>query len=221
MDEFYKLLEIYMIRALGKSRAKGITTLWKLSQEVYNESRKPKDIIKGIKDLLKEKFGNEVFESQLGGNNVYKYYLVVKYILANYEEYLRRKSGCDSHIDPINLVIERCSSLGKPYYEIEHIVCQEKGQSDKRYRDYIHKLGNLTLCSYEWNEKYFRNKDFEGKKNGIRVPQNGRNITVSYAKSDLHIQKELSKYEKFGSDQIQQRTQKLISFAKKRWDFSK
>lgn len=217
ISEFYKLLEIYMVRALGRSRVRGITTLWKLSREIYNGSKKPKDAIEEIKELLNEKFSDADFEDKLGDYNMYRHYVVAKYILANFEVYLRKRSGADVLIDPVDLVTRRCPYSGKPFYEIEHIVHQRMVRTDWRYKDYIHRFGNLTLCMYEWNEKYFGDKDFRKKKDGFEVSKNGERIVVGYGKSDLYVQKELIKYDRFGIEDIQKRTQDLISFAKKRW----
>jgi uncharacterized protein with ParB-like and HNH nuclease domain len=89
---------------------------------------------------------------------------------------------------------------------IEHILPESKGKwliSDEDHEKYIYKLGNLTLLGKDYNRS-ISNKIFDEKKK-------------EYKKSEIHITKKLTEYEKWGIEEIQIRQNELAKDSLKIW----
>lgn len=94
---------------------------------------------------------------------------------------------------------------------IEHIMPQKPAgewltfyeEDVEKYRDYINRIGNLTILQDKKNIRA-RNKDFELKKD-------------FYSESRISITKELFDYNIWGYDQIEKRQQDLYELSKDIW----
>jgi len=71
------------------------------------------------------------------------------------------------------------------------------------HEQYKDKLGNLTIASKSWNSKW-GNNPFDVKRKG-------------YENSILRVQKELSDFNKWGKEQIEERESGIIKFALRKW----
>jgi hypothetical protein len=96
-------------------------------------------------------------------------------------------------------------------FSVEHIWAQNpeklklSTEEEKRiHADYIHRLGNLTLETGRVNSS-MRNAPYEEK-------------VDRYVKSGFLLTRIIpSRYESWGSNQIDTRTEKIIEFAMNRW----
>jgi hypothetical protein len=98
--------------------------------------------------------------------------------------------------------------------QVEHIWPQHPRNWDQFteeqrvvHEENVHRLGNLTITG--WNQE-LSNKDFWDEESfaGKRV---------KYEESNLLVQRELSRFEKWGVDEIQQRQPTLVEFALQHW----
>ena len=99
---------------------------------------------------------------------------------------------------------------------IEHILPQSiSGQSyweekftETRHAQYTHDLGNLTLTRH--NSTYL-NKPFPEKKGSVNAEGH------CYAKSPFFVERELTRWENWDADAIDERRIRLLEWAKQRW----
>jgi hypothetical protein len=100
--------------------------------------------------------------------------------------------------------------------QIEHIWPQKPRGFDhwseeekEEHSKHVHKLGNLTITG--WNQT-LSNKDFWSEEEfDTKRP--------IYGKSNLRVQRELEKYNKWGVDQIIKRERELVDFALEKWKY--
>ena len=134
----------------------------------------------------------ENFYSKIGNRDI-------KYILFEYEKYLREQAREPLEIDLDSILSEE--------FQIEHIWPQNPEQLPDNLKE-IHehcrdRLGNLTLASKSWNVKW-GNCRFEIKRE-------------KYQDSVLRVQKELSNLKQWGKEQIEKREEQIAKFAMERW----
>lgn len=98
-------------------------------------------------------------------------------------------------------------------YSIEHIMPQhlnhqwriDLGENYQAIHDeWLHRIGNLTLTAY--NSKY-SNNPFDSKKT----------IENGFLKSGIRMNQDIAKYEKWGVEELQDRTDELMELAIKIW----
>jgi hypothetical protein len=101
-------------------------------------------------------------------------------------------------------------------YTIEHIWPQapadlpidnpgEYPSAEQRYEAYKHQLGNQTLASKSWNSTW-GNADFETKRD------------EGYEKSKLWVQWDVQEYDKWSTENIERRGERLIEeYVMKKW----
>lgn len=95
---------------------------------------------------------------------------------------------------------------GSDRVHVEHIYPQNPKENDRweQHSTYVTRLGNLTLLDRRLNEQ-IKNATFSLKK------------TQAYASSRLEITRQLTKYEDWSPDIIQERQSHLLGLAKNMW----
>ncbi|AHN23123.1 DUF262 domain-containing protein [Lysinibacillus varians] len=116
---------------------------------------------------------------------------VAKFVLRRIADYQQK----EMLVNPSNLVIH-----------LEHIMPKKIGKwkiSDELHQKYLHRIGNLTLLSDEYNTS-IKNKVFSEKKE-------------TYKKSKIEMTKTLSNYNEWTVSRIDERQKDLFEVAKKVW----
>ena len=81
------------------------------------------------------------------------------------------------------------------------------------HQEVVHRLGNLTIASKEWNQS-MGNRPFEEKRDGRGEPDDKK---ICYRNSSLRVQKNLARCKQWNESSIQERGDEIIDFALKRW----
>jgi len=217
--EILSLIETYIFRVyvIGRRRADtGRSSLYELAHHIYTETIDHEQLVEKLKELIWRYERDARFEEHLRSKDFYKARVRpkdIRYLLFEYERYL-----CEKAREPFKLSIDclrwrkEDGRIIRPNVEIEHIwpeilpreLESKLSEEEKRlHEEYKHKLGNLTLASPGWNSS-MGNKPFIEKKD-------------YYRDSSFRVQRELVKYEKWGPEEIEQRENEIIMFAKRRW----
>ena len=99
---------------------------------------------------------------------------------------------------------------------VEHILPQSidkqrywTSKFNKRsHAQYLHDIGNLTLTK---NNPYYQNKSFPDKKGDVNSKK------PCYATSTMFIERDLTRWEDWDADAINQRRTELLNWARERW----
>ena len=166
----------------------------KCSEEVFVESLKRPDVISG---------------SQTHGWTGFHNRSTVRYLLYEYEHYLRERRGDTGTLNLVDF-----GTLNEDY-EIEHIAPQNPNSEDdalENHEENKHRLGNLALLGPDDN-KSIGNESYEEKYNQIYNYDEG---------SDLAILRELPEpSEAWSMDNVNQRTLDIVEFCRRRWSGGK
>lgn len=138
-----------------------------------------------------------------------------RYLLYEYEEHLASEKGASPKVKWTEITSKR------PKDTIEHVLpqsikdrlyWQERFDTDA-HKKYVHDIGNLTLTKHN---SFYSNKPFPEKKGAIDA--NG----PCYARSPFFQEQELTRYDDWTRESINERRAKLLEWAKRRWhvDFS-
>ena len=201
-----RMIEIFMLRRnVAEYRTSELEDIFVALTKLPDEN-----IVVSAKQIFVDNMpSDEEFETRLIGH-VFKGQLEAraKYML----EYLSYG----------NLTPEEVVLKGPKYVELEHIMPQTidtkkakeefgdwvlyLGEDATLHREYLTKLGNLTMLSKKLNIKA-SNNPFEAKK-------------VEYEKSKIAMTFELTKVEHWGLKQIDERTEKLAKQATELWSLA-
>jgi len=219
-EEFTSLLGaiekfIFSVILIGKKRSDtGVNSFYNLAYELFKKDEDFNYILREIKitalnyvsitDLLNE-LNNENFYNRHKSQDI-------RYIFYHYELMLREKEG-----EQLSMNLEEI--LGENY-TVEHILAQELSiedrpkalKDDEEFEKYVHRLGNLVLCSKSWNSSMGK-KSFKEKKKC----QNERKSC--YQKSIFKCQQKLAEYRNFSKREIDKRQQELIAWIRVKWSF--
>ena len=209
-----KLIEIMAFRVYAVVRRRpdaGSGALYNLAYEVHKGIISYHDLIRRLKDLIRNFASDWLFERSLRAPDFYEKRKRstgdIRYLLYEYERFLRE--SCGERLEFTLREIFSRDKYGRPEYEIEHIWPQDPsllGLSDeekKEHEECVNKLGNLTLATKGWNRS-IGNKPFSEKRE-------------KYKDSNLRVQRELASYETWGRKQIEEREDKIVKFALSRW----
>jgi uncharacterized protein with ParB-like and HNH nuclease domain len=123
---------------------------------------------------------------------------LAKYILTEINNYMLKTSG------------NRELIIDKNKTNLEHIIPKKPNDKWKRFfkennmsEECIYKLGNMTILLKEYNKK-ISNQFFDKKKE-------------MYKKSQIPLTNELNNYNKFSSNEIKERQQKMSEIAENLW----
>ncbi len=213
--EILKLCELFAFRIYSWNQYRsnaGQALLFRLGNELATGKRTFEGTSKRLREHLAYWCGNDDFkdEGPIGDPATWYRWAGLRYFLYEYET---------------ALATEQRGTLLVPWDElnsrdlqdsIEHILPQSiSGQSyweerftGARHAQYAHDLGNLTLTRH--NSTYL-NKPFPEKKGSVNTEGH------CYAKSPFFVERELTKWENWDADAIDERRTKLLEWAKQRW----
>ncbi len=173
-------------------------------------------VMSSLRELGKDFPIDEAVEAGLENSNCYvEAPELCRYVLWRYEEYLARSKGKGATVNPhVRIEIWQQRAIDT----IEHIYPQKpkpdgawarkmryrgKGNRVKRFRDHVHRIGNLILLPQALNSEA-QNHSFEDKK-------------PVYDKHNLRMVKEVLKENDWMLDDIDAREKKILAWAKTEW----
>jgi len=185
--------------------------LHKLRQDAQNKKdEKFKEIKEEINAAIKGYGADDYFRENLQSSQFYSSLQTheIKYFFFELERYKAKEAKEELGMDWKDIE-------GKT--QIEHIWPQTPKEFDswseeekEKHKEYVHKLGNLTITG--WNQT-LSNKDFWNEEEF--------NVKRSiYEKSNLRVQRELVKYDKWDIEEISKREKELVKFALERWKYN-
>lgn len=219
-----KLCEVYAFRVYklanrradtGKSVLYGVANeFFKLRGEIVHDAEaKMKGIVRDslvrVLAYIDYYCDDTQFREYLKRKNIYSSYerswlegYEVRYLLYEYEKWKRL---LEKHKEPPPAWEDMESSV-----TIEHILPEtpegyEKWSEEQKriHKEIVHRLGNLTLATGEWNSSLGR-KSFDKKK-------------AQYKESTFLVQRELQNYSGWWENEIDKRTNELIDFIMGKW----
>lgn len=167
-------------------------------------------LVDELKLFLKQKSSSdEDFEKELRGNvyinNVDNTRFLLSYYEKKYETSEIFKDLYEKENGKYIWTIEHIFPEGEkiPQHWIDMIANGDKNTAEGYLKDYVHKIGNLTLTGYNPN---LSNKPFEEKKN---IQKEGKYIGF---KNKLILNEDVAKEEKWTIYCIEKRTNKFVDF---------
>jgi uncharacterized protein with ParB-like and HNH nuclease domain len=206
LRKILRVIETFIFRAYAICKTRpyaGRSKLYDLAYKVPTQSFGSNDLVKELTKVVNDYAGDDYFAGFLSYKDFYQVISSrdIKYLLFEYETSLRNVKR-----EPLDIQL---SQILSETYEVEHIWpfdTSKLGLTEQEIKDHAlckHMLGNLTLASQSWNSS-MGNKPFVEKKE-------------AYKDSSLRVQRELTSYEKWGKDQIEQRGTNLLKFASEQW----
>ena len=215
-EEILRLFEAFVFRVYRVGKCRGHTGRSTLNWLAYHVHRSFtfNDFQQRLRELNLRYVTDDRFRRHLSDTNCYQNLgtKTIKYLLARYEHELQANAG-----ERIPLPLTEILSAE---FQTEHILSQHPaGGLDEEamaaHEDIVHRLGNLTIASTEWNQS-MGNRPFEEKRDGREDSEPGDKKTC-YRNSSLHVQRELAKYPQWNESTIHERGARIIAFALERW----
>jgi len=212
LEQILRLLEAIIVRVylVGGYRSNtAASTLGSMAHRVHNERLDFDGLISELKGMIRYYHDDDAFEQSLRRQGFYRGLgsRSIKYLLTQYEIYLRKKGD-------VPLAISTQEDILTSDYEVEHVWAQNPARSlseieETQHKESVHKLGNLTIASKAWNIS-MGNKPFEDKKT---QPDD----RPSYSNSSLQVQKTLAEETMWDAETISEREDRLVEFTLQRW----
>ena len=202
--EILRLFEAFVFRTYRVVRYRsdtGRSSLNQLAYQVHRDQFTVADFLQRLRGLNLAYVSDYRFRGNLSDTHCYPNLgtRTIKYLLAEYEIKLRNDAG-----EPLSLDLAEILSSE---YETEHILPQHPAGLGREeavaHEEIVHRLGNLTLASKNWNRK-MGNRSFDQKRN-------------DYCQSSLRVQRDLTTWEEWNKASIRERGTRIIAFALKRW----
>ena len=216
-QEILRLLEAFVFRVYHVVRYRshtGRSSLNSLAHKVHEGNLTVADFLQRLRQLNLEYVSDDTFRRNLSATHCYTDLgtQTIKYLFAEYETKLRTDAG-----EPLPLDLAEILS---PKYETEHILPQHPaGGLDEEeaaaHEGIVHRLGNLTLASKEWNQK-MGNRPFKEKRDCPPDCKPGGEKPC-YRGSSLRVQRDLAKSDQWNDSSIGERGTRIIAFALERW----
>ena len=203
-QEVLRLFEAFVFRVYRVAKYRGHTGqswLNGLAFQVHGGNLTVATLFQELRKLNLHYVSDERFRRHLSAPHCYTDLGTeqIKYLLAEYEMKLRTDAG-----EPLSLDLAQILSSE---YETEHVLPQRPsglGEDEAAaHEEIVHRLGNLTLASKEWNRK-MSNRSFDEKK-------------TYYRESSLRVQRDLAKWQEWNETSIRERGARIIAFALERW----
>ena len=214
-NEILRLFEAFVFRVYRVVRYRshtGASSLNWAAREVHRENLTADDFLHWFRELNMEYVSDDAFRRGLSRTHCYESLgtRTIKYLLAQYE-IKRRAEGGQALTVPLREILSS-------EYQTEHILPQHPagGLSEEEmaaHQEIVHRLGNLTIASKEWNLS-MGNRPFKQKRDGRGESELG---DACYSNSILLVQRELAEWDEWNAESIQERGNRIISFALKRW----
>ena len=203
-QEILRLFEAYVFRVYRVVRYRSHTgqgSLNLLAYQVHQDNLTIDDFLQRLRQLNLDYVSEDTFRRHLAAPHRYTHLGTgtIKYLLAEYEMKRRTCAGERLSLDLAQILSSE--------YETEHILPQHPaglGQEEvAAHEEIVHRLGNLTLASKNWNRR-MGNRPFDEKK-------------TYYCDSSLRVQRDLETCEEWNESSIQERGARIIDFALERW----
>jgi len=220
-EDFIKILEmlenfIFRVFLIGNKRSDtGVSSFYELAHSIFKNEGDINEVLHEIKDNALYYVPETDFINEFNNENFYNRHSSqdIRYIFYHYELMLREEER-----EPLSINIEEILS---EKYTVEHILARELSKEDRpgdlkddeEFERYVHRLGNLVLCSKSWNSSmgkkaFDKKKKCEGEKHSC------------YQKSIFKCQQKLAELETFSKNEINNRQQEVIEWIKERWGLS-
>ena len=217
-EEILRLFEAFVFRVYRVIRYRshtGRASLEWLARRVHRDNLNFADFLQKLKELNLEYVSDEALRRHLSETHCYPNLgtRTIKYLLAEYEMKRRMEEG-----EPLPPDLAQILSRE---YETEHILPQNPaGGLDQdeaaAHEETVHRLGNLTLASKEWN-RTMGNRAFHEKRDG-RQNRDPDGKKICYRNSILRVQRDLATWEEWNEASIGERGNRIIDFALRRWE---
>ena len=214
-NEILRLFEAFVFRVYRVVRYRshtGASSLNWAAREVHRENLTADDFLHWFRELNMEYVSDDAFRRGLSRTHCYESLgtRTIKYLLAQYE-IKRRAEGRQALTVPLREILSS-------EYQTEHILPQHPagGLNEEEmaaHQEIVHRLGNLTIASREWNLS-MGNRPFKQKRDGRGESELG---DACYSNSILLVQRELAEWDEWNGESIQERGNRIINFALKRW----
>ena len=204
MVNILKLIEAFIFRVYLVGRRRGDAAQgWfnGVAQDVHRKRLNYDSLVDTLKQMNHYYKPDASFGESLRSGEFYHNHdrRTIKYLLSEYEIDLRCKSG-----EPLPLAQDEILS-GE--YQVEHIWPKNPADLSEdmveTHEKNVHRLGNLTLASSQWNNS-MGNRPFDEKKR-------------KYRDSSLRVQRELTAEEEWNDSTIEVREDRIVEFALRRW----
>lgn len=203
---------VFRMYAIDNRRSDtGRGRLVRLAHKIHTDrSLEAQEIVTSIDSITNRYTSDDRFERQLRSPEFYDSNTSqdIKYLLYKYGQQIDSEAGEE--------VLKDVSHLLSNEFQVEHILAQnlpEEMIPDElvdEFDEHVHRLGNLTIASRYWNSSY-GNLPFTEKK------QASGDREKDYESSTLRVQRELTKFDRFGKPEIDTREDVLVAFALKEW----
>ena len=215
--EILRLFEAFVFRVYRVVRYRshtGRSWLNSLANEVHRDNLTFADFLQRLREVNLYYVSDDTFRRHLSAAHCYPNLgtQTIKYLLAEYEK--KRQDDVGERLS-LNL-----AQILSSEYQTEHILPQrpagELGQEEAvAHEEIVHRLGNLTLASKEWNQQ-MGNRPFDEKRDGRRDCEPDGEKTC-YRNSSLRVQRDLATWETWNEASIRERGTRIIDFAMGRW----
>ena len=216
-EEILRLFEAFVFRGYRIVRLRshtGLVWIHPMAHEVHRDGLSFADLRERMREMNRHYANDDSFRQALSGTHCYWNLgtRTVKYLLAQYENKLRKNAGEELRVDLVKILSAE--------YQTEHILPQHPAEALSEeemaaHQDIVHRLGNLTIASEEWNRE-MGNRPFEEKRDGRPDSQPDGEKTC-YRNSNLRVQRDLAMSEKWDEESIRQRGKEIINYALERW----
>lgn len=213
--EVLKLCEAFAFRVFrlrGYRADTGQAAFARLGYDLATNKHSFQYCVRFIKAELLRRCSDDQFADEINADSPDDWYSWVglRYLLYEYEVELGRRLGASPRVNWGELSNRDLQDT------IEHILPQSIDKQrywTKRFRkpkhtQYVHDLGNLTLTKH--NSSY-QNKSFPDKKGDANCKN------PCYAKSPLFIENDLTRWDDWDADAIDQRRAEILNWAQSRW----
>ncbi len=216
--EIVKLCETFAFRVyrLAAYRADaGQPVLFHIGYDLASRSESYDGAISRLKGVIQRYCNDEQFETLIsaGHQNIktaYQQMRGLRYFLYEYETSLARQAGDSPKVRWDEILRRDLKDT------VEHILPQSiddqpywkrrfRGRSHERN---VHDLGNLTLTKHN---STLSNKSFTEKKGSPTAKEH------CYSKSSLYIERELTQWDHWTPEAIEERRTKLLEWVRERW----
>ena len=188
----------------------GRSKLVRLAHAIHTDSAHGiDDTLNRLIEITREYADDDRFERALTNRTFYKNVPSrdIRYLLYRYGQSLEVSDSEEAH-PPLEEI------LGQNFH-VEHILSRELDDDEipadiEDFREYVHKLGNLTIANQYWNNEY-SNLPFEDKKEADSHRE------VAYKNSNLRVQQVLADYDEFDAATLEARERDIVEFALDEW----
>ena len=216
-EEVLRLFEAFVFRVYRVVRYRSNTAqswLNELAYKVHGDKRTFADFLQELRELNLHFVGDDAFRRSLAAPHRYSHLgtRAIKYLLAQYENKRRESEGRGLEVNLAEILSAN--------YETEHILPQHpEADLDEEqmaaHQEIVHRLGNLTIASKEWNQS-MGNRPFQEKRDGRRDSELGKE-KICYRNSILLVQRDLANWKQWNESSIHDRGKEIIDFALDRW----